>query len=1021
MPVLASPSTWRANPHQVKGYLYAHTPDVVFSALVNQASFSYPLASLTFDTVTVGAYTDIVIGMTARISSPGGAVKGYAPVRLTPTSSIIYLGVIGQNDIDVANNDVIEVLDEFRLWAKIPRIDATNPRNVVFYKDYNLAYSDQGSKPNPVCVAGPHRAKFVDDSDIITVDFDLTDSFAVAPSATISSYSGDIQDGTVISGSIASGVFTATFPAGKRWCYFTVTDSNAKTHTARRLIVACERTGANAPMRVEVSSQRGSLEGWEASFKILQDDASVTALPDNTIVLYFEEETYGGTSGSLNGYPDAEQVKFVGWAVSDSLTIDPETSDIEFSAQGPLGILRTLPGFSQSVTNKTSPTAWDHMKSLTLFRFIWYMMHWHTTLLDVCDLELPGWSSVYPYSRFDADQSDPFTLLNQMAESVTAKLTCDRAGRLYLRQNPLYMSDADRDDVPTTLTLEASDWSSLSLDERHRAPDYWLRASGLLASSSVITAYLCIAPGTSPGQGQQEDTFDRQLVTSQSDLNARAGHVYAERNSRQPRYTFSVFRGGQVVDPAWREWINVTFSAATNRRGVEQTDGRVILTELSVSQDHETGTHTEEWVAQPETTGVPGVTYYLPESRMEDITFTPLPPFEFTLPDLIEFDARPDGTGFSFTGSPAMYVQDIASKKMLRCRNFGSGSETYELMWDLSDIPSAYTLTDYAANFVLDGWNPKQAMYIATIAADIVGNIDVLEIWYVENLNAAPGAQTFTRLYTSTESFALSGAQGIMASINVNGMFGVAYIEADLPSRFKFALRLSRSGSFTKHAWGNAGGSQAWAFGNHAASSASGRLYVAKRDSDFTIRIYPSSDNGATLGSSEHSFGAGNNPNFIHIPYENNAADDVAYMGGDPGLVRRAAGGAWSAVDIPSGKTPYRLHSYTGDRNYLLCLGYIGDPSDSRLYRSIDAGDNWTEIYRPGSDDTHLNQIGGWPYSQEIMVADVTFGVNRGIYWTDDLFSAAAMSVTWNNALGDLETVTGMTFAGAHCVPVWVA
>ena len=50
-----------------KGYLFLLKPQPVFKARVNMSSISYPFQRLTYDTVTLGAYTDIEPGMTVLV------------------------------------------------------------------------------------------------------------------------------------------------------------------------------------------------------------------------------------------------------------------------------------------------------------------------------------------------------------------------------------------------------------------------------------------------------------------------------------------------------------------------------------------------------------------------------------------------------------------------------------------------------------------------------------------------------------------------------------------------------------------------------------------------------------------------------------------------------------------------------------------------------------------------------------------------------------------------------------------
>lgn len=53
-----------------------------------------------------------------------------------------------------------------------------------FYKDGDITYTDQNDTPNPVVIAGPNQAGFIYDG-AWTIDVDMSDSYPIAPGATI--------------------------------------------------------------------------------------------------------------------------------------------------------------------------------------------------------------------------------------------------------------------------------------------------------------------------------------------------------------------------------------------------------------------------------------------------------------------------------------------------------------------------------------------------------------------------------------------------------------------------------------------------------------------------------------------------------------------------------------------------------------------------------------------------------------------------------------------------------------------
>lgn len=1025
MPAVASPSLWRSHPHSIREYLVILKPDVVFSASVNQASFTYPLASLTYDNVTVGAYTDIVVGQLARIRTAAGEIKGYTRVRKAPTSSLVYPAVIGQGDIDVDDNDVIDVLDDYRPQGKLPRIDASDPKHVTFYKDYDLAYSDQGAEPPPICNAGPFVARFVDpDTGLITVERDLTASFAVAPSATISSYSGDIVDGTVTSGSIASGTFTATFPAGKRWCQFTATDSNGKTHTKHVLIVACERTGDNAPIRIVSKNLHGTVgDGWTAGFTLLADDVSADVVVQGALVVYFVEEVYDYTAGSIGGYPDDEAVHFVGWITTVPTSIEPEISDVDITCAGPIGILRALPGFSQSVSIKASPTNWNQMASLTLFRYIWYLIYWHTTILDICDIEAPDWIADYPYARFDSDQANPYEIADAMAQAVTARLTCDRQGIFYLRKNPLYMTDEDRDDVPVIISLQASDWTKIRVEEQQRPPIFWLRASALVAQTGKPLPLLAISPGVLPGYGAIEDTFDKQLVASQTDLNIRAGHVYAERAALDNKIEIGILTGGMIADPAWREWVRLTLDADTNRRGITYSNVRTVILEVDVDTDVENAATTESWNIQRETSGVPAVTQIVPK----DASLNPLliPPL-LDIPVFDPLTMTPIFNGnITLANSPATYAWTRNALGRLR-----KGSVNWELVYGAGTLyPGASQ--PRILDVRLDPWNPKNTAYI-TMHDGVLSGARIVQL---DNLDSA--TPTITALLTSEElntilgnspsGFYMPYIHHIDLSINVDGYMGVNMVSYATGSYFLY--RRNRADSWRNS---NPGSPFTIAFGHHAPSPTSGRIYVGQPQPGggvFESRIILSTDMGQTWSTDYQFTGL---PIFapdyvlLDMPYQDNNSDLLLYASSQRpaasnSMVRRNADGSYTDIaPLISGNycAAQSMVSYTYDKNQLAAA--VTDGGTRYLVNTLDAGGSWTEITSLPTGGVP-GWIGGWPNDKQVLFA-IAQGGSAALSVTENLLSGSPASVVWQNFTYDFYSVVD-TSGGAFAiglVPVWV-
>jgi len=618
MPALASPATWRTHPYAYQRYLFLLEPTVIFAARVNQSEFAYPVAEVTFDTVTTGAFGDIKPGMTVLFGTSAGADDlGRARIRAAATSDTLKIGYSSQGDhdgeVNLSNNQYITVWDDYRVWAKIPRFleDGT------VYKDYDEAIGTNGTAPPPVANAGCGYADFVDTgTSKITVSFDGTNSFAVAQGASISAYLWDVDDGTITVGSTSTSTITATFPAGFRWVSLKVTDSNGKTHTTRVPVFGAD-TSSNAPItQFDVENHTITAEGTQMIVKIFSDIPEST-YPDGTLVIYWEEESYGGTAGSLAGPAGREHVKFIGWHRADRASIRATRtgilSGISFTCMGVAGILQNTPGLEQVLEYNNAADIWMEMAYLNIDRYIWYLLYWHSTALEVAAFTWSGQGSTYPVTGLESQGMNLFEQVNQMAQAIGYRLACDQRGRLFVNPHPLLLNSGSRTST-TIISLVSTDWTDINIARIRPPRIYWLQGSAIIASATDISAVLCLAPGESPGQGMGPDQMGQQLVVNQTELNARTGHAYAMRNSPYDPLEITLINTGDAgIEPAFFEWIKLTLSADTNERGYAFTEQRMLPEHVTIQHSNDQKMIKEVVVrALVETVGTPAATVVVP-------------------------------------------------------------------------------------------------------------------------------------------------------------------------------------------------------------------------------------------------------------------------------------------------------------------------------------------------------------------------------------------------------------------------
>jgi hypothetical protein len=539
--------------------LYLHTPVAVFKARVDMALISYPLTSISFDNVTLGAYTDILEDMTVLLgSTEGGDDLGRTRVKGTPGSATLPLPRTsrGTQDglLDVQDNAYITVLKDYRPWAKIPFFSDNGTG--TDYKDGTVEVGDFNTKLPPVANTGPSTAGMVDSgTGLLTVQFpaggaDL--SYAMADGATISTYAWDVDGGTITVGTSASAVITATFEPGSYWVSLTVTDSNGKSHTARCFVLAIDTDALNDPRITNYQVQQSLQRQGQTLELVIYENLSRTAYPDGTLVLFWWDEPSSAT--------DRSHIKFFGWLDTESYSIGrsklgiKRTTTLHASDIG--GWLNMLPGFAQALYrseeldahgNPISP--WSYMPSLDMAKALWYLLFWHSTALGIADYFFPSDLADYDTMRLDGGANTLFQQVADMAQKVVPDhyVAVNSKGQINIQRDWRLDDVADRPAVAVAIT--ESYWNELSV-EYNRHPKYHVLRSGAVQVSTdwitvngedTLPLIFSVAPGDTAafGQGPTEQAENEGLAISQTALNLCEGHRWAMLNSYWGSFSFT--------------------------------------------------------------------------------------------------------------------------------------------------------------------------------------------------------------------------------------------------------------------------------------------------------------------------------------------------------------------------------------------------------------------------------------------------------------------------------------------------
>jgi hypothetical protein len=605
---------------------------------------------VTYDGVTVGNYALLERDLTILFgTTDGGDDLGRQRVRKEATSTVIYFGRSsnGTNDGEVAlaNDAYITVLNDRRVWAKIP-YDTEPP--VTQYKDHDIAVGTYTSTPPPVANTGSPAAGTIDSTTgkfRVRLPQGSQTSYAVATGATIAGYVWTLPTGvTLVAGyTLTDSFIEVNCDPGFYWIGMAVTDSNGKTHEAWTWILARDPEADVTIQGFNVRSHRRTAEGQSVEVEITQDLPSTSYL-DGTLVALIDGEPAASN--------DRTNLLFWGWHQLDPAEVragrEGTAQRTRLACVDVAGRLATLPAFPQMVENDAvrdtgtyAAITWSHMVDFDLEKFIDYILRWHSTALELTDFWPTHATGTYAIGG--ALQSDGSSLWGQVTGRVRAftpgkNIGCNKHGQLLIRHNPMLENSADRT-ATVQAVLTADEWSGMRWTYQHAPRVHWLRGSAVKAVDPLPTnadgpyqpVYFCIAPGFAPGQGETADVRGEMLADSQTRLNDAMGHEYARLNARESLFDITL-AGSQhfEIDPAEMTWVTLTLPATyAAQRGLSFTAARGLPAEINfryeASREGLVRSATLRW--ERETVGRPALTIVQPEvpPAVEDDFVAPTP------------------------------------------------------------------------------------------------------------------------------------------------------------------------------------------------------------------------------------------------------------------------------------------------------------------------------------------------------------------------------------------------------------
>ena len=600
-------------------YLAIQTPAIVMACRINQSFTSVDnVAEIIYDTVTSGAYTSVLPGMTMLIGTAAGLYDiGKVRIRKVPTSSVIYIGV--ESGLSLVDNLYLTVVDEFALWAKHWKTIS----ETAVLMDWDIAYTDQNLLMDPVPVLGPDIVLWKTGS---TVSCTPTAANSWVIESTISGYSWSAP-GSSASSNMTTATPTITYNAtGQFRIGCTVTAANGKSFTGYRVVFIFD--DAHLPYVPVLNKRSGDFTtgGWE--FNVTLYDANVSnLLYDGAKAILFSRDVYNGTVqsvGLLSGY---ENIKCVGWVDEESVDHNPEQNVTKFTVRGPqywLGLLQAYgTGF---ISTASTPTDWKYVKYLTVDKALWNTLQWRSTVSSIMDIYITG--DTRTNAGIVAPTGSIWSQLQYMGAKIFAYPVCNKFGQLFVEIDTQMVLSTDRSGFPIVMGITSQDWrgdDNVALNRRVTPPTSLIDLGG--TGDTETETYFSRAPGSAFGRYGKIITLNNLMITDQAQANLLSGYAFAKEVNEYPSISIPFALNNELIDIAPRQFLTLTVDRGDVKLQAVWSAKKIIARRIEYTHSLDDGTMLCMIECEAETIGISGVTVIPPKPIIDNIPpVTPVTP-----------------------------------------------------------------------------------------------------------------------------------------------------------------------------------------------------------------------------------------------------------------------------------------------------------------------------------------------------------------------------------------------------------
>ncbi len=581
----------RAKGQYSRLYLAVHVPKVVFQAQVNQTFDTLSgITQVTYDNILQGDYTDIWPDMELWVgTAPGKHDKGTTRVK-SADSNTLYIAET--SDIFWADNLYLTIVDTFGIWPRHIRVGET-PNQV--WMDYDVVYTDQHAKPDPVPVLGPDAVAFIEEGTAqASIHFDASHSWVLG--GVITGYAWETNAGVFDDPHSPTPTLTV-HGASSFYVRCTVTADNGKSFAGYRHVFVYNRAYNSPTTQFVLEQCRGSYEtgGW--MFRVrLWDEALLSQIVDRAKIILFADDWYGDQMGSLGPLAHRENIIAVGWIAGESITWDAEAGTVTFDVQGPQYWLNQIVGFPAGLQDHRYPepeggiSGWLEFANLTVDKALWHLLHWRTTATRVMDIYLTD--DEREAATLESPQNTLWEQIIEISErTILARPVCDRYGRLFVKIDPLLVPVPSRS-WPVVMDLTKGDWATPIEFERRTVPQVGILEVYGITWGESGAQQVCIGTQATPKRYGKTVRIANLLLESEDQAEILAGLLLAKLNNPYPSVQVHMASNNRFFDITPYGRLTISLSVSDTPRGVVWNSRQFVVRQVAFALSEGNMLHT---------------------------------------------------------------------------------------------------------------------------------------------------------------------------------------------------------------------------------------------------------------------------------------------------------------------------------------------------------------------------------------------------------------------------------------------